>query len=81
MFWIDGGPPAGGVEGVAGDEHNDEKEEKEEEACSPGDDGPSPGVEAGRPAETPALPNVEVEDWKYVKDEEPEALPTLMPDP
>lgn len=62
VFWIDGGPPAGGVEGVAGDEHNDEKEEKEEEACSPGDDGPSPGVEAGRPAETPALPNVEVED-------------------
>lgn len=61
---MDGGPLAGGVDGVAGEEHSDENEENEEDACSPGDEGPSPGVDAGNPAETPALPSVEDADWK-----------------
>lgn len=65
VFWMDGGPPAGGVDGVAGEEQREEKDEKDEDACSPGEDGPSPGVEAGSPAETPALPNVvDGDDWK-----------------
>lgn len=73
---MEGGPPAGGVEGVAGDEHKDEKEEKEEDACSPGEDGPSPGVDAGNPAETPELPSVvEEEDWKGAKEDDADALP------
>lgn len=73
---MEGGPPAGGVEGVAGDEHSDEKEENEEDACSPGEDGPSPGVDAGNPA----LPNpvVEPEDWKGVKEDDAEEWPTLV---
>lgn len=50
---MEGNPPPGGVEGVAGEEHNEEKEENEEEAWSPGEDGPSPGVDAGRPANPP----------------------------
>lgn len=42
MFWILGGPTVG-VDGVAGD---DENEDENDDAGSPGDEGPSPGVEA-----------------------------------
>ena len=44
------------MDGVVGDEHSDEKDEKEEDACSPGEEGPSPGVEADPAATIAAIP-------------------------
>lgn len=50
-----------GVEGVAG-EDMDEKDDEKDDAGSPGDDGPSPGVEAEAPVAPPPKPNLTFSD-------------------
>lgn len=55
------------MDGVVGEEHKEEKEEKEDEAWSPGEDGPSPGVEAHCWPSPGALDEQAMEDeegWK-----------------